>query len=63
MVFINLAGHRPFYLSSTEDPDPDDPLSSSEQGGARLLRDELEPLLMRYKVDLVLSGHHHSYQR
>lgn len=56
-----LAGHRPLYLDSTDDSP--DPLSSSEQAAARLLRSHLEPLLNKYHVDMVLAGHHHSYQR
>lgn len=60
LVFV---AHRPFYLDSTDDANPQDPLSPSEQNGARLLRKHLEPLLLQHRVDLVLSGHHHSYQR
>jgi hypothetical protein len=60
LVFV---GHRPFYVDSTEDPEPANPLSPSEQGAARLLRTHLEPLLLKHHVDLCLAGHHHSYQR
>ncbi|GIW25173.1 metallophosphoesterase [Meiothermus sp.] len=42
--------HRPLY-------------SSGLHGGARSLRQALEPLLTRYQVDLVLAGHEHSYER
>ncbi len=61
--WLVLAAHRPFYLDSTDDSNPDDPLSPSEQNGARVLRKHVEPLLLQHRVDLVLSGHHHSYQR
>ena len=61
--WVVFAGHRPFYLDSTDDPDPADSLNPSEQGAARLLRTHLEPLLLKHHVDLVLAGHHHSYQR
>jgi hypothetical protein len=30
---------------------------------ARLMRQHLEPMLLKYQVDLALYGHHHSYQR
>lgn len=42
--------HRPLY-------------SSGLHGGARSLRQTLEPLLTRYRVSLVLAGHEHSYER
>jgi hypothetical protein len=60
LVFV---GHRPFYVDSTDDPEPDNPLNPSERGAARLLRTHLEPLLLQHHVDLCLAGHHHSYQR
>jgi hypothetical protein len=38
--------------------------SSAERHGSRLdLRAELEPLLVRYGVDAVLTGHDHTYER
>ncbi|MCS7067225.1 MAG: metallophosphoesterase [Meiothermus sp.] len=45
-----VALHRPLY-------------SSGPHGGARSLRQALEPLFTRYRVSLVLSGHEHSYER
>ncbi len=36
---------------------------TSDQFVAQQLRDNLEPLLLEYKVDLAMWGHHHSYQR
>lgn len=42
--------HRPLY-------------SSGLHGGARSLRQALEPLLTQYRVSLVLAGHEHSYER
>lgn len=45
-----VALHRPLY-------------SSGLHGGARALRQSLEPLLTQYKVALVLAGHDHDYER
>eukprot|EP00698_Gefionella_okellyi_P016921 TRINITY_DN4890_c0_g1_i1.p1 TRINITY_DN4890_c0_g1~~TRINITY_DN4890_c0_g1_i1.p1 ORF type:complete len:597 (+),score=70.63 TRINITY_DN4890_c0_g1_i1:184-1791(+) len=56
--WVVLGGHRPMYISSTYDQGYD-----SDQIVAQLLRDQLEPLLFQYKVDVALWGHHHSYQR
>jgi len=42
--------HRPLY-------------SSGFHGGARSLRQALEPLLTQYRVPLVLAGHDHNYER
>ncbi len=42
--------HRPLY-------------SSGFHGGAHSLRQALEPLLVQYRVPLVLAGHEHSYER
>ena len=44
------------------------PLYSSVIGGEALpetrgMREALEPLLLRYRVDLVLCGHYHQYER
>ncbi|GEM83763.1 MAG: acid phosphatase [Meiothermus sp.] len=45
-----VALHRPLY-------------SSGLHGGARSLRQTLEPLLTQYRVPLVLAGHEHNYER
>lgn len=45
-----VALHRPLY-------------SSGLHGGARSLRQSIEPLLTQYRVPLVLAGHEHSYER
>ncbi|PZA07822.1 MULTISPECIES: metallophosphoesterase [unclassified Meiothermus] len=45
-----VALHRPLY-------------SSGFHGGSRSLRQSLEPLLVRYGVQLVLAGHDHDYER
>jgi predicted phosphodiesterase len=37
--------------------------SSSEHGSDELIREDLEPVLMRHQVDLVFSGHDHDYER
>jgi hypothetical protein len=56
--WLIVAGHRPMYIDST---------NWSEDGGdqtvALELRDNIEHLFLKYKVDLALWGHHHSYQR
>jgi len=52
--FVLLGLHRPIYTST--------------QGGSALpetagLRASLEPLLVRYRVTLVVAGHYHQYER
>lgn len=42
--------HRPLYTSGMH-------------GGSRSLRASIEPLLKKYRVDLVLAGHDHDYER
>jgi hypothetical protein len=46
------------YIDSTNVDPP-----AGDQPVATALRASVEPLLMQYGVDLVLWGHHHSYQR
>jgi hypothetical protein len=58
-VFANF--HRPMYISSTNNDEP-----GGDQPVAALLRQHVEPLFLDAggaPVDLVLHGHHHSYQR
>ena len=50
--WLLFGGHRPMYVDSIW-PSP---------SGAPL-RELVEPLLLRHRVDLALWGHHHSYQR
>jgi hypothetical protein len=45
--------HRPFYTASRSRADTEN----------RFLREQIHPLLARYRVALVLSGHDHLYQR
>eukprot|EP00775_Hariotina_reticulata_P003562 gene3562-3830_t len=52
--WVVISMHRPIYGDA---PDKGD------QDVARLLQQELEPLLVAQQVDLVLTGHLHSYQR
>ena len=47
--------HRPFYCSM-----PDDYNSGSS---SKYMRDMLENILMENKVDLILTGHVHAYER
>eukprot|EP00698_Gefionella_okellyi_P012731 TRINITY_DN3448_c0_g1_i1.p1 TRINITY_DN3448_c0_g1~~TRINITY_DN3448_c0_g1_i1.p1 ORF type:complete len:576 (+),score=64.75 TRINITY_DN3448_c0_g1_i1:121-1728(+) len=56
--WVIFSGHRPMYISSTN-RDP----KGGDQTVATELREHLEAVLYRYKVDVALWGHHHSYQR
>ncbi|XP_078156852.1 putative inactive purple acid phosphatase 27 [Carex rostrata] len=51
--WLIFAGHRPMY-SSTQSVTPNVDIN---------FRDSIEPLLLKYKVDLVLFGHVHNYER
>lgn len=51
-VFVHI--HRPFYCSETREGDYERTL---------LLRNHVEHLLNEYRVDVVFSGHYHSYER
>jgi len=53
--WIILSGHRPFLCSDESEYDQHCP-------GAPLLA-TIEPLLLKYQVDLVLTGHMHCYER
>ena len=56
--WLVFAGHRPMYVDSTNyKPE------GGDQPVAVQLQTNIEPLLKKYKVDLALWGHHHSYQR
>ncbi len=56
--WLIVAGHRPQYISSTNEN-----LPAGDLPVARLLRKNLDPLFKQYKVDVAFWGHHHSYQR
>jgi len=56
--WVILSGHRPMYIDSTGFFP-----ASADQPVAELLRANVEPLLVKYEVDLAFWGHHHSYQR
>ena len=56
--WLVFAGHRPMYVDSTNYRPGD-----GDQTVANQLQANVEPLLKKYKVDLALWGHHHSYQR
>lgn len=53
-----LGGHRPMYVDSYLDEFP-----SAMVPVMKIMIKELEPLLWKYKVNLALWAHHHSYQR
>ncbi|KAJ0400176.1 hypothetical protein ATCC90586_000783 [Pythium insidiosum] len=52
--WIVLHTHRPLYCS-VEYP--------ADYKVSLFMREQLEPLLLKYHVDLVFSGHYHSYER
>jgi len=52
--WIIVYGHRPLYCSGT---------SSDCTEMAQLLREDLEPLLYKYQVNLLFSAHRHNYER
>jgi len=56
--WIVFNGHRPMYIDSTFDGS-----FNSDQVVARHMRKHIEPLLVKYEVDVCFWGHHHSYQR
>lgn len=56
--WVVFSGHRPMYVNSKSDGRFD-----SDQVVARLLRSNLEDLLLQYKVNLAVYGHNHVYQR
>ena len=56
--WLVFAGHRPMYVDSTNAA-----AGAGDLPVAGELQDSVEPLLKKYKVDLALWGHHHSYQR
>eukprot|EP00752_Nemacystus_decipiens_P007459 g6665.t1 len=68
--WLVFAGHRPMYVNSggpgagdCEGPAAMEPNCANDQPVAKLLRDNLERLLLEYEVNLAVYGHHHSYQR
>eukprot|EP01099_Mayorella_cantabrigiensis_P003707 TRINITY_DN2796_c0_g5_i2.p1 TRINITY_DN2796_c0_g5~~TRINITY_DN2796_c0_g5_i2.p1 ORF type:complete len:480 (-),score=100.71 TRINITY_DN2796_c0_g5_i2:193-1632(-) len=56
--WILLTGHRPMYIDSTAYS-----VNASDNYVAGLLRQYIEPLMIKYQVDVGFWGHHHSYQR
>ena len=56
--WLVFAGHRPMYVDSTNKAS-----NAGDLPVAGELQQNVEPLLIKYKVDLALWGHHHSYQR
>jgi hypothetical protein len=50
--WLLFGGHRPMYVDSVW-----------ESPAAAPLQTLVEPLFLKYRVDLALWGHHHSYQR
>jgi len=56
--WVVFATHRPMYVSSKNSDVPDGDQTIADQ-----LRDVFEELLYVAEVDLVVAGHHHSYQR
>lgn len=56
--WLIVGGHRPIYIDSTNYTP-----GQGDQTVAADLREALEPLLVKYEVDMTWHGHHHSYQR
>jgi acid phosphatase type 7 len=52
--WVVLELHRPLYESQ---------ISPKNNLVGKAMRDRVEDLLLKYKVDIVLAGHYHSYQR
>jgi len=52
--FVIVGGHRPMYCSLN---------NTGDSTMAQHIRDELEDLLHKYRVDLALWGHNHVYER
>jgi len=50
--WLLFGGHRPMYVDSKYPSPSEAPLQT-----------QVEPLLVKYKVDLAMWGHHHSYHR
>jgi len=63
--WLIFAGHKPMYLSAQEGLGSNItwPPVNLEQGVAVVMQSRLEPLLLKYKVDMAMWGHAHSYQR
>ena len=60
--WVIVALHRPMYLTGI-DGNPLRNGSGYDYMVAGRLRDAYEEVLLKHGVDLVLAGHHHSYQR
>jgi hypothetical protein len=56
--WLIFTGHRPMYVDSSFGGS-----FASDLVVSTLLQDNIEDLLKLFNVDLVLWGHHHSYQR
>jgi hypothetical protein len=56
--WILFGGHRPMYIDSTEDDG-----WGSDVVTMGMMIENLEPLLLRYKVDVAVWGHNHVVQR
>jgi hypothetical protein len=57
--WVIFTGHRPMYIDSNYN----DTKHTADQPVATALRANLEPVLLKYGVNLALWGHNHSYQR
>eukprot|EP00850_Spirogloea_muscicola_P017778 SM000156S02134 [mRNA] locus=s156:167665:178237:+ [translate_table: standard] len=56
--WVIISGHRPIHIDSLDGVLP----SSNLLAGEEILAN-LEDVFMLYQVDLILAGHHHTYQR
>lgn len=56
--WVVFGAHRPMYIDSSFGG-----VATSDLSVAALLQEHVEPLFMKYKVNLAMYGHHHSVQR
>ena len=61
--WVVVALHRPMYFTGIDTAEPLREGAGYDYEVADKLREAYEAVLVKYGVDLVLAGHHHSYQR
>jgi len=57
--WLIVFGHRPLYCSNPQDGDCD----NGDSDFSRYLRQKLEPLLLKYRVNVFIESHKHDYER
>ena len=61
--WLVVTGHRPLYSSEKDYCCCCAQCNATAGGRAKALRQALEPLILQYRVDLVVTGHLHAYER